>query len=87
MHAAMDAAARVLEALPDDAVWSFMVTNEDDRFNPAVLNVWVEDEDARVRMRDRLRLGKPTDEADSFETHLVHPLLNVSILEKENING
>lgn len=42
--AILDAAKRNIEALPNGVVWSFTCTDEDDSTSPAVLNIYIKEE-------------------------------------------
>jgi hypothetical protein len=77
----MSVARGLIRCLPPSTTWSLFITNEE---ADSVFNVFVTDEEQRVRMRKTLGITSPLiDEGDDFETYKMDGLW-LSIIEKDN---
>lgn len=73
-------------SLPEDTVWSVMLTHDVASDNAAAFNIWVKDEAARIAMRQHLRLGRPEWEDDETEQHSYTSCITLSIIENKETN-
>jgi hypothetical protein len=74
-------AYRLIKQLPDNTVWALTVTEADMPESPSVLNIFVDNEIERIRMRLRLDLGPVVDEGETYETYQRTGALVVSVIE------
>lgn len=80
---ALSVVKQFLWLLPDDAVWSFTLTQETHNRAVGVLNIYVTSPTARVSMRHTLKLDAnywTDDEGVDFETYRINGV-DVSIIE------
>jgi hypothetical protein len=81
----MQEAFVLARSLPEGSCWSVLLTEDIGPENTAAFNVWVSSEEARVAMRQYLRLGLPVWEDDMSEEHSYSPRITLSISETKEM--
>lgn len=79
----MHDASTLAQKLPPGAVWSVLLTHDTASDCPAAFNIFVEDDAARVAMRQHLGLKAPSWEDDDAEQHEYTPRITLSIIEEK----
>ena len=82
----MQEAFALARSLPEKTCWSVLFTDDVEPENEAAFNVWVKDENARVAMRQYLKLGLPVWEDDTSEEHNYSPRITLSISEMKEMS-
>jgi hypothetical protein len=72
---------QLLRLLPGDYKWGLSMTEADTADGQGIFNIYVKDEDARVRMRKLLNLGCILEEGDDYEVHRLTDTLYLNICE------
>jgi hypothetical protein len=69
--------------LPAETVWSVTLTHDTEPENTAAFNLYVANEEERVKLRKHLKLGPPSWEDDVSEEHTYTPRITLSIIEEK----
>jgi len=83
---ALQEALRILRLLPAHLIWSVCITDEDGADCPGSLNIFTDTEEGWSQMREMLKLGKPSDYGDDFQSFRIG-VLTVSLIKKEQPHG